>query len=461
MAFAFLFREEDKYYLPLSVNHYYKLNTVTMKAKLIFIILISTIIISRKSNAQTWTPVGKTTLFNWVYSMTVYKGHLYAGGGFSVYENGIWDAANVAKLTDTTWSIVGGGTDGNVYSLTEYNGRLIGGGNFFTMGGDTAHGVFGWNDTVSSNLNTGLNPNNLMCSALTAYNGELFGGNLWFSNGQSGIGKWNGTTWSSTGFYGITFAVYNGELYAGGQSGLGKWNGSAWMPIAIVSGGSSPIIKSLTAYNGDLYAAGRFDTIDGIPASNIAKWNGSAWSTLGAGIGNGQVNALAVYNGNLYAGGDFKTAGGNADTLIAKWNGTNWSSVVPGLGNWDIHALCVYNSELYVGGLINVKIDGNVVMCAIAKLDYGLSTSIVENEIEEVIYPNPGNGMFQLKMPQGINTKETRIVVNNMLGKEVYRSATGLSDNSTIDVSSQPNGVYFLKIQTDAKSFTKKIIIQK
>jgi hypothetical protein len=55
------------------------------------------------------------------------------------------------------------------------------------------------------------------------------------------------------------------------------------------------------------------------PANNVARWNGNSWSPLGIGT-NETVTALAVYNGELYAAGLFDTAGGIPVNKIARWN---------------------------------------------------------------------------------------------------------------------------------------------
>jgi len=55
-----------------------------------------------------------------------------------------------------------------------------------------------------------------------------------------------------------------------------------------------------------LYAAGNFDSIDGISANNIAKWDGTTWSPLAAGLNNSVRTLYSHDDGSgmaLYAGG--------------------------------------------------------------------------------------------------------------------------------------------------------------
>ena len=78
------------------------------------------------------------------------------------------------------------------------------------------------------------------------------------------------------------------------------------------------------------------------------------------------------------------------------------------------------------------------------------------NNIEEnkaVIYPNPTKGMVK------VNTEDEilEIEVLNIQG-QVVKSIIGESTFESIDISELNDGIYFLKIKTEKKSFSKKII---
>ncbi len=76
--------------------------------------------------------------------------------------------------------------------------------------------------------------------------------------------------------------------------------------------------------------------------------------------------------------------------------------------------------------------------------------------------PNPSNGQFDLtfELPE---KKDTRVLVLDQMGRkvneEILRNFSGIYRNQ-IDISSQPNGVYFLIIAQGEKQFTRKIIKQ-
>ena len=166
----------------------------------------------------------------------------------------------------------------------------------------------------------------------------------------------------------VSIGSYNNDLIVagvfdsiGGKAAfnIAAWDGSSWSSLGtgLTINPSHSItlawVSSLVVYNGELYAAGQFDTAGGVPVHNIAKWNGTSWSSVGTGIlGNSYtVLALAIYNGKLYAAGKFDTAGGNAVNNIAKWDGTQWSDVDGGLSiSEGVSCLTTYNGLLYASG---------------------------------------------------------------------------------------------------------------
>jgi len=113
------------------------------------------------------------------------------------------------------------------------------------------------------------------------------------------------------------------------------------------------------------------------------------------------------------------------------------------------------------------KIDmGNSYIYAIANtsdslfiFDYNSSgiNNISENS-EIKIYPNPSFGKFTVQLATG-KQPEANIEVHNVLGEKVY-SYTMTNAPVSIDLSSQPKGIYFLKFYNGQTVLTKKIAIQ-
>ena len=209
---------------------------------------------------------------------------------------------------------------------------------------------------------------------------------------------------------------------------------NCWAPLGSGVGTPTDIggIFTSTVYNGNLVVAGVFDTIGGIPASNIAMWNGTSWSALGSGIKfrthvwnytGGLVHSLAVYNGELYATGTFDTAGGIQANSIAKWDGNAWSAVgsgIPGfalLGPNDttgttVNAMAVYNGDLYVGG--SYASAGGLSVSDIAKWN-GSSWSAV------------GAGIGNAQVPTQSSVTCLTVIDNKLYAGGGFQNASGVS----------------------------------
>lgn len=88
-----------------------------------------------------------------------------------------------------------------------------------------------------------------------------------------------------------------------------------------------------------------------------------------------------------------------------------------------------------------------------------LTTAINENtELSAVsIFPNPSNGVFQITSDE---SQITNLEIVNILGEKVYASTKAQVANSTIDISNQPKGVYFVKIYDGTTIYNQKIVVQ-
>jgi len=85
-----------------------------------------------------------------------------------------------------------------------------------------------------------------------------------------------------------------------------------------------------------------------------------------------------------------------------------------------------------------------------------LLTSVENLSFEnQLFYPNPTSGKIQIGLPQYRQVK-----VFNLSGQlEMVKSNNSLS--GSIDISTLPNGIYFLRIENGQSVFTGKVILQK
>jgi len=167
------------------------------------------------------------------------------------------------------------------------------------------------------------------------------------------VAKWDGHRWSGIASSPLTngridaLVVFEGDLVAAGRfnSRIARFDGSEWVDIGGGIGSGSNRVSSLAVYQGDLYAGGFFQTAGGAPASNIARWDGASWQPLGAGT-NSPVESLVVFDGKLIAGGPFTSAGGLLTSFVATWDGQDWGPLAD--SPQRIYYSTVHNGELYI-----------------------------------------------------------------------------------------------------------------
>lgn len=440
-------------------------------------------------NAQQWDSLGAGvkdfeigTGGSVVYTQVTYSNNLYVGGSFDTAGN---IAVNkIAEWNGTTWLNVDTGTGliGEVYSLCEYNGELYAGGIFDSIGGKAICSIAKYDGVSWLAVGSGL-PNDFDCEiySMCVYNGALYIGGAFDSIGgiaANNIAKWNGTTFSAVGlglskpplYGGVgSLCVYKGELYAGGvfdsagglpAENIALWNGINWSGIGSGVNGS---INSMVVYNDSLYVGGTFNVAGGKPINDIATWNGANWSSVGKGIPySNYVASLCVYDSSVIVGGTFDTAGNIPVNNIAFWNGKDWGTLATGITYASyVESVYSFNSTLYAGGEFDTA--GGIPVNNIAQWTGPLAVPKITVENGQIsVYPNPGNGMFIFKI---INKQFSPgiIEIYNMLGEKVLTTELNNQNNMTVDLSSQPNGVYFYRVVTDigAAISEGKLVIEK
>jgi len=109
-------------------------------------------------------------------------------------------------------------------------------------------------------------------------------------------------------------------------------------------------------------------------------------------------------------------------------------------------------------GTYTSKSDSDVVVEAevVKELEIAEETSVDGISI----FPNPTNGIFNLRCTTNTNS-EVLLNIINITGKIVYtKEFSNVSNNQTIpiDINNLSTGVYFVKVNIDGSSFTDKII---
>ena len=84
------------------------------------------------------------------------------------------------------------------------------------------------------------------------------------------------------------------------------------------------------------------------------------------------------------------------------------------------------------------------------------------NKLGLDIYPNPSTGIFNMDI-SGMDNEEFRLKVLNMQGRMVFSGKLSFANgvyNNQLDLSYLPKGVYYLVVQNDQTSITKKIVFK-
>jgi PKD repeat protein len=99
-------------------------------------------------------------------------------------------------------------------------------------------------------------------------------------------------------------------------------------------------------------------------------------------------------------------------------------------------------------------VNGNGCTDEICKTVTVIGVGIKENNTTSFeIFPNPSNGVFTVNY-----NGQATVTVTNIIGKTISKSA--LSNTSTIDLTEMPSGTYFVTVQGENFSKTKKVIIE-
>ncbi len=222
---------------------------------------------------------------------------------------------------------------------------------------------------------------------------------------------------------------------------------------------SAPYLYSGNGYNGIVADAHLLVTYDG---NKIRRWNPSTGSI---------IDSVTVNPNQQLSGGiDLDCSeniyvGSNASVIIYD------SSLT--LKNTYPLTDTVYDIKITNAGVLYACGKGFVSASAISTngcsdSGCGALTSINENSAVSgsmILYPNPNNGKFSILLNNAelTHNNATKLSIYNALGEEIYSQTTLLYGQQSLDLSAQPNGIYFYRLteQMGTLISSGKLIIQK
>lgn len=141
-------------------------------------------------------------------------------------------------------------------------------------------------------------------------------------------------------------------------------------------------------------------------------------------------------------------------------NGTHYSVLYNFNNTDDINGINPYGALLFDGTYLYgmAATGGEDNFGVIFKMDTLQTTSI--NDLTASlgginVYPNPTSGKFQISSP---SNQMQSVEIYNVLGENVFNSEIN-NENSVIDLSIQPSGIYLIHVNTIDGMLIRKVII--
>lgn len=143
-------------------------------------------------------------------------------------------------------------------------------------------------------------------------------------------------------------------------------------------------------------------------------------------------------------------------------------TLLPNIGNsFEINVIPLKNSTTYFWRMQAITYVDSSDWSSTFKFKTIAPASIESSSIDNntvYIYPNPSlNGIINIQF-NTTNDKKTIISIINLIGQEIYNRPYEVKIGNpilTIDLKDNENGIYFLKIQNNNSSLTRKIILNK
>lgn len=302
------------------------------------------------------------------------SGHFDCAGGKPTH--------NIARFDGRTWRPLGRGIRARISALGEYQGQIVAAGDFQEVDGLLTPGIVRWDGVRWRTFGTG-SPHRWNCTQLVTDGGLLYAAVYDCDDAGGGTPRgyfaiWDGAGWRTTAkVFDVppsALLVHNGEMWAAGRFEFvdGRYaNGLAASPLqdlaswtALAPGAGctgtlyvdysqSPVatLTSLAVFQGDLYAAGNFRYAGGVATGRIARWDGHAWHPVAAFDGN--ITSLSVTGGLLAVTGSFRHVDDTPVTGLAAWNGTSWTGFGGGFGEREPEQVLLHGEDLFAVGAFN------------------------------------------------------------------------------------------------------------
>lgn len=236
-----------------------------------------------------------------------------------------------------------------------------------------------------------------------------------------------------------------------------------------------------------------FVTSSGIRDIFVAKYTAQGqfvWANKIGGTADDQASAITLDNNNeVFVAGYFNgsmtlsnaktfTSAGNTDIILARYNstGTLKYAVCYGGGNGDEANGLIANNlgDIYnIGWIQGVSNFGNTTLNSAGDRDIYIAKTTMEDltttenpfvsESDVIIFPNPSNGQFMLKIDNFEADNLTISIIDatgRILNAEIINTVGQPIYQQQFDLTAFTTGLYFVRITSENAVVTKKIFIR-
>jgi len=352
------------------------------------------------------------------------------------------------------------GTEGSEPSgLFSYNNKL-----FFNS--------YGENFYYSSYYYDGTNPPVPFYDS-EIYEALVFNNSIYFTSDGEGYGLelmfYNGTNQPTlaadinplTDSWPSYFQVFNNKLYFAASNGIK--GDELWVHTPCVM--TSTVTSQTNVSCNDLQDGAASIAVSGNTGGLLYYWQPSANTTAAlSGVGTGTYVCTVIDSSSLCrseqriiitAPIDIKTTR-NSDTLSANQSGATYQWVDCNNNNSPVSGATGQSFKVTTNGryAVRITLDGCTATSQCNNIT-NVGINEAENNSSVRIYPNPSRGLVYI---EALENDIDKASVINSLGKEVA-TYTQLASNSSINLNSLPNGVYFVKITSKERVTSKRILI--
>ncbi|MGA2297851.1 MAG: T9SS type A sorting domain-containing protein [FCB group bacterium] len=419
-----------------------------------------------------WTPVN-TGLTNFIKTLAIIDSTIFAGTDAGVF---------ISTNKGENWIMINNGMISKNISAIAIKDTNIFFGSYDGIYQSTNNGM-SWDKSDNGSPNTSVNTFYVNDTLIIAGTNE--GNYLSTDNGKNwlerngGLDEYNRLMWC--------YAGLDNYLFAGGSTVYkSNINYLSWWDEAR-DGLNASWFNGLAVKGNEIFAGAINDGV--FRSTNL----GNSWTKINKGLTDtADIRCLIVCDTNLFVG---TYAGG-----ISRYNesDSSWSAVNNGLPQIHIFSLAVWRNYIFACGQgiymssnygsnwvdIEDNLQCNAIFSIGIKKDYIFAgtnahgvwrrplSEVIPTEVKGkvetqnqlsliTIFPNPTNN--ELKISYNLNAnKNVIIIIIDVLGNNVYSAVEqGLAgaNNSSIDLSAFPQGVYYLKLSAGADAMTNIISV--